>query len=103
SKLLYLFSEARAVCPGFFLSGDPASRLWKLWNNGGPNSPDRGACFSRSWGRVSVYRAAAVLGRSSFGTFQRVGYLVGQIISHRFCARGRAPSAVHLTDALPWN
>jgi len=47
-------------------------------------------------GDVSVYRGAAVLGRSNLGTLQRVGHFAGYIILPRFCARGRAHSAKHL-------
>ncbi len=46
--------------------------------------------------RVSVYRGAAVLGRSNFGRLQRVGYLEGRLVLQRFCARGRAHSAKHI-------
>ncbi len=50
-------------------------------------SPGRGGITG------SVYRGAAVLGRSNLGSLQRVGLFAGRIILHRFCARGRAPSA----------
>ena len=37
---------------------------------------------------VSVYRGAAVLGRSDFGTLECVGYAEGRVTLQRFCARG---------------
>src|SRR6266496_2322838 len=46
---------------------------------------------------VSVYRSAAVLGQSNFGTLQRVPHFGGRLVLERFCARGRA----HSTKRLP--
>jgi len=45
---------------------------------------------------VSVYRGAAVLGRSDFGTLQCAGYPAGCVTPQPLCARGRAHSAEHV-------
>ena len=51
--------------------------------------------------RVSVYRAAAVLGRGNFGTFRRVGYLLGDIILHLDLGRkGQLPTQSPLIHSI---
>jgi len=57
--------------------------------------------LSSGAGAGSVYRGAAVLGRSKFGTLQRVGHFADRMIRQRFCARGQAHFAQHARGWKP--